>query len=458
MFGYYIKRILLIVPSLLLVGLFTFYLFHAAPNDPVDDLLATEGYEEETISDALYDKQYKRLSADLKLDLPRFYFSVVPSYYPDTLHKIQTKQDRKRAVELLSYHNNWLEVSKFLDKGHRALELNKSGAGRRTAERLLYQFHPSEFDKIVSANAPPYQEEMNELRTSALAVGVEHKSSIAIPKLIWFGAENQFHFWITNFFSGKLGRSILDGRPVWSKITKALSWTMYMVILGLTISLLITIPLGVWGAYSPDSKLERFISNFFYFIYAMPLFWLGTIMVVFFTTNQYGAWTNIFPSVGIDPFRGGGSTFSNILHNSKQLILPIFCIVIHSTAYFSRLIRTSIVAESQQQYKLTAQLKGLSKRSSYWKHLFPNSLLPLLTIIVGVIPASLAGSLVLEVIFNIPGIGRLMYDSIFGNDWYVIFSIVMLVGLVTIVCYLIGDVLYSYINPKIRFDKANLST
>ena len=183
----------------------------------------------------------------------------------------------------------------------------------------------------------------------------------------------------------------------------------------------------------------------------MPLFWFATLMVVFFTTSQYGNWTNIFPGVGISPYSSGLSIWSKIIANSKQLILPVFCMVLHSVAYLSSIVRNSVIAESKQAYKTTALLKGLTKRATFWKHLFPNSVLPLVTIIIGIIPASLAGSLVIEVIFNIPGIGRLIYDSIFGNDWYVIFSIVMLVGVVTIISYLVGDLLYSFLNPKIRF-------
>jgi len=458
MFRYYIKRILLFVPSLILIGLFTFLLFHAAPNDPVEDLLVTEGYEEDNVPSTVYQKQYQRLSSELKLNLPRFYFSIVPSYYPDTLHRIPTKFERQRALLLLSHHNNWSTINAFIIKGKAFLESKKSSHENSIVDRLLYQVPPQELQSIASSiSTTENSDVLEELLSLAQRIGDGQKSKFAWPQFLWYGAENQFHYWISNFVSGKLGRSVLDGRPVWSKITKALWWTIFMVLIGLVITLLVSVPLGVWSAYTEQAKWDGVISNFFYFIYAMPLFWLATLMVVFFTTTQYGSWTNIFPSVGIDPFRGGGSTLSNILYNAKQLVLPIFCLVIHSVAYLSRIVRMSIITESKQQYRLTAQLKGLTRASAYWKHLFPNSLLPLITIIVGIIPASFAGSLVLEVIFNIPGIGRLMYDSILGGDWYVMFSIVMLVGIVTIISYLIGDLLYSLVNPKIRFGRAQVS-
>lgn len=452
MFRYFVKRILLFIPSILLIGFFTFSLFHSAPNDPVEDLLGAGGYEVENVPGRVYQRQYEKLSSELKLDLPLFYFAIIPSYYPDTLYRVTTKFNRERAKVLLSYHNDWGPISMFLKDGHNFLKVSENNEEKSLVDQLLNQTQPQQFVSLIQKNAIEGSSiKLNEFLLQAKSIGQKKKKTVAMPKLAWFGASNQFHYWIKNFFTGNLGKSVVDGRPVWSKISKALSWTFYMVLIGISITLLLSIPLGVWSAYTSKTGLEKVLSNLFYFIYAMPLFWLATLLVVFFTTAQYGSWTNIFPSVGIDPFIGDGTTFSNIISNSKQLILPIFCIVIQSISFLSRLVRTNVIAESKQQYRITAQLKGLNKKSSYLKHLFPNSILPLITILVGWIPASFSGSLVLEVIFNIPGIGRLMYDSIFGNDWYVIFSIVMIVGIVTVFCYLIGDIIYSYINPKIRF-------
>ena len=456
MLSYFIKRILLFIPSIILIGAFTFALFHAIPNDPVAELLSTDGVEKVNVTEQQFLKQYKSLAKDLKLDRPKFYFSLVPRFYPDTLYKLSTKFERKRAVELLAYHNDWNTVCEFLNKGNK-LKQGVPEDFKDQLDKLLIQLPPNEIGSYVQLiKDGDFEISTDNFLALATTLGQKNKKLFSVPKFLWFGIDNQFHTWMANFFSGRFGRSIIDGRPVWTKISKAMLWTLFMVIVGLFITLVISIPLGVWSAYNSDSKWDKVLSNTFYFIYAMPLFWFATLMVVFFTTAQYGWWTNIFPGVGISPFAGDGTTMGKILSNSKQLILPIFCLVLHSVAYLSRIVRSSIVAESNQQYKVSAMLKGLTKKATYWKHLFPNSLLPLVTIIIGVIPASLAGSLVLEVIFNIPGIGRLMFDSILANDWYVIFSIVMVVGMVTIVSYLIGDIIYTYVNPRIRFGKSSM--
>jgi len=452
MLAYFFKRILLFIPSIILIGAFTFFLFHASPTDPIESLLRVEGFEKDVISDDQYRSQYKRLAAELKLDQPKFYFGIVPNYYPDTLYKIIDKQERKRLVELLGHHNDWKAVNTFFYSGKRILSESKNKTSARLINELLYVKDPIDFksslesiknDSITTVESSFYD--------ITQMLSEENKRVFALPKLLWFGANNQFHSWLTNFFTGTLGRSIIDGRPVWSKISKALIWTLFLVLVALLLAIVISIPIGVWSASNVSSRLSKFSQSFFYFIYAMPLFWFATLMVVFFTTSQYGNWTNIFPGVGISSFSKDPSTLGKIAANAKQLILPIFCMALHSVAFLSSIVRNSVIAESKKAYKITAHLKGLTNKATFWKHLFPNSLLPLVTIIVGAIPASLSGSLVIEVIFNIPGVGRLLFDSIFGNDWYVIFSIVMIVGLVTIISYLIGDLLYSFLNPKIRF-------
>lgn len=455
MLSYIIKRILLFIPSIILIGAFTFFLFHASPADPIDALLRIEGFENDVMSDSQYRSQYKRIAKELELDLPKFYFGIVPNYYPDTLYKVVDKQERNRLKDLLSYHNDWEAVFAFYDEGKKLLaELDDKNLKRAVSD-LLNIHDPKLFAthlKTLESTRQDYQ--ATDFFSAAQALGKDKKIAFAIPKFLWFGSNNQFHSWISKFFSGSLGRSVQDGRPVWGKISKAIGWTMFLVLIGLLLAIIISVPLGVWSATSVSSKWVRVLNSMFYFIYSMPLFWLATLMVVFFTTSQYGDYTNIFPGVGISPYSGDLSTSGRILSNSKQLILPIFCIVLNSIAYLSSIVKNSIIVESNQAYKTTALLKGLTRGATFRKHLFPNSIIPLVTIIVGAIPASLSGSLVIEVIFNIPGIGRLMFDSIFGNDWYVIFSIVMLVGIATIVSYLIGDILYAYLNPKIRFGGA----
>ena len=133
------------------------------------------------------------------------------------------------------------------------------------------------------------------------------------------------------------------------------------------------------------------------------------------------------------------------------MILPVICISLKDIAYLTRVIRADLIKESTKDYATTLKAKGVSKWNAMWKHILPNSMISTVTIIISNIPLALAGGLIIEVIFNIPGMGRLMYSSIIQSDWNVVYAILMLISLVTVVFYLIGDVLYTFLNPKVSY-------
>lgn len=469
MLSYVLKRLLLFIPAILILGLFSFYLFQKSPGDTIDSLLRVDGYDYE-INHEDYKKEYKKLAKELHRDLPVFYFSIIPSYYPDTLHKVVVKQERKVLVDLLKHHQDWNLISNFilskdqLIKQIRELDnptLKKNMLFR--IDELVYRTLPNDMGEAIHSIISEFADndvldktDYSTFMDSALSISKSNKSFLSIPKFAYYGSSNQFHYWMTNFFRGKLGRSIVDGRSVWSKLSKAFTWTFFLTIIGTFIAVALSVPIGIWSAYNPSSTIERILSNLLYFIYSFPIFWLATLMIVFFTTKQYAGWTDIFPNVGILPGIGEQGEWGRVFNNGKQLILPIFCMVIHSLAYLSRIVRISISTESNKSYVNTAYTKGLHKKAVYKNHLLPNSLIPLVTILTGAIPASMAGSLVIEVIFNIPGIGRLLLDSINGGDSYVIFSIVLFLGVITMIFYLLGDIIYSYLDPKIRFNSKSV--
>jgi len=278
----------------------------------------------------------------------------------------------------------------------------------------------------------------------------KNKRSLFYPHFKWNGNNSQFHLWIARFVKGDFGIAMVDGKPVWTKISKALVWSFSLSFLSIIIASFFSILLGLMTSYYQDSMFDKIIFGVLFGIYSMPLFWLATIMIVFFTTDDFGSWTNIFHSVGLF-YAGDGNVMSIMVRNAALFILPIFCISIHSLAYLGRLVKASIVEEKSKDYYLTGLAKGLSPFQVLWKHSLPNSLLPFITIIIGAIPASLGGSLIIEVLFNIPGMGRLTYDSILNNDWNVIAGIIILISIVTTIFYFIGDVIYSLINPRISF-------
>lgn len=424
--NYIIKRILLIIPTLFVVSIVAFFLSKHVPQDTVNSVLLMR-----SVDDSVYDpasQAYKDVYIELGQDKPGFYFSVVPSHYPSNINNVVNPESRKLLKWLL-----------------------RNGYTYRTAENIISVVENS--GDRINWTKENINNQLKMTRGMDARLLNQQKNRIFLPRIYWHGADNQYHKWISSFFDGSFGFSILDGKSALDKSKAALSWTLSITIIDIFLSLLLGIMLGVFIAKNPSGKIEEITGMILYAFYSLPLFWFGTLMIIYFTTDQYGQWTNIFPSIGTEVYPGE-STGYQILHNFDKLILPIFCLTMHSLALITRFVRRSILNELQKPYVLTALSKGLSRSQVINRHVLPNALVPIITLLGSIIPGAFAGSLVLEVIFNIPGFGRLLYTSISAADWNVCYCIIMIIATVTILSYLLSDILYAFFNPKIRYGKS----
>lgn len=394
------------------------------PQDQALALLSMRGLDQSTFESSSDD--YAEAYKELSLDKPNFYFSIHPSHYPKNSNNIIDPNYREFTKEKIRAGYNYKDIAKFIELWQ--------GSGL-----------PAELIQNAEKQIQNYTE-----LNSQWALISSTKKSFSIPSFRWHGVDNQYHLWLSSSLSGTFGLSMADGKPALQKAKKALSWTLSITIIDIILSLLLGILIGVYLAYYNESRLSNILSQVLYFFYSMPLFWFATLMILFFTSNQFGSWTNIFPSVGIDVFPGK-STFQQILLNFEKLILPIFCLVVHSLAYTSRFVRRGILTEMDKEYIMTAYSKGLNKKQVMFRHALPNALIPVITMYGSVIPGAFTYALILEVIFNIPGFGRLLFTSIGISDWNVTFCILMIVALVTVLSFLLVDILYAFVNPKLRF-------
>lgn len=400
---YVIKRLLIIIPTIWITSLIVFTLSRFVPQDPVSILLdnrGAEGSEEEI---------YNQVYLELGLEKPNFYFSILPAHYPDNINSISdpdTKSQLKKALKL----------------GYRYTDI----------ETTLAKTKDNNISLIEQL-----------LKNKSLK-----KSNLIVPKFVWHGNQNQYHLWLSSFFNGQ---SIVDGKSALSKVKNGLLWTLSITMVDFILSIILCILIGKYLVVYHNNKRTRWISYILYTVYSIPVFWMATMAVLFFTTDDYGSVTNIFPSVGMNIYPGE-STLYHIVHNAHKLILPILILSIHSLAYTTRIMRRSLTEELQKPYVSTAYSKGLSRKQVINRHAFRNALIPMITVFVAAFVSAFAGSLLLEVIFNVPGIGRLLYSSIGQADWNVVFCIVIIIASVTSLIYLIGDILYAIVQPKLRYD------
>lgn len=454
MLSYIIKRILYFIPAFFSISLVIFFLSKAA-----GEILLCE-------QDPLgIDIEQCKLEAHQKgYDKPVFYFSLTTAAHPDTLYRIFREERRAALRKLIEQYGNWEEISQYYD----AINLLE-----KKLETIQYKDKSSSFVKIQAAIEllyVSYKEEGINQQLTRLKVAsidstlhsiqsqtasvidsyqqIKEKSSphkLYIPSLNWYGTDNQYHFWIANFLRGELGTSIIDYNPVSQKIKEKLPWTLILNIPAIILAYLLSIPLGVYTAVYKNTGFDKFTSAFLLILYSLPAFWIGTLLINFLTTPEYGM--KFFPSID---FSVGGS----FLDNANRFILPIFCLTYGSLAFITRQMRSSMIATLQQDFIRTARAKGLSEWQIIWKHAFRNSLFPLITIFGAVFPAAFAGSVIIEFIFNIPGMGWLMLKSISARDWPVVYAILMIAAILTMFGLLIADILYTLADPRVRLNKS----
>ena len=435
---YIAKRVLLFIPTLFLVSCLAFYLKNSVPSDPVETLLSLQGIDE---TKAEFSAAYDAKKIELGMNLPSFYFSI-QSHYTAWLNFYEEESSTKRfATELAKRKYKEADILRLIS--------------------TISQLKGKEQRALFICQKP--QEIIERLDRPQLA-GLNDKSKVDIktivdgmsgnrekwhyPTISWHGLGNQYHHWISSFIRGNFGVSLVDAQPVQKKIWRSMKWTLMLLIISLAIAGLFSFLLGVYNGVNQDSKFDRWSNSILFLFYSIPKFWFATVMIIFFTTAEYGSLTNIFPSVGDWPAMTG--FFEVVYKSANKLILPILVIVIPDVAYLSRLIRASIIEENNKEYIKTARSKGIPKRQILLRHLVPNAMIPTITLMAGVIPGALGSSLIIEVIFNIPGIGRLMFESIKTADWAIVFPIIIIVSTVTVLVFLIADILIAWINPKIK--------
>ena len=345
MLQYILKRILYFIPTFLIVSLIIFFLSKAAGEFYQCEQVA---YGEVDIEDCKQEARQKGY------DKPIFYFTLSTAAHSDTLYKIFREERRNALQQLIGQYGNWPVISQYKEalqefdtkvNTTRLNEYNSKGITKlQKANILLFVAAKdpvinSQLDKITAITK---DSALLALKPSALALVTAYKTikeqatpnKLLLPSINWYGMDNQYHFWITNFLTGNFGISRRDYNPVFDKIKVRLPWTLYINIPAIILAYLIAIPLGIYMAVYRDSKFDKIITTSLLLFYSLPVFWIGTMLVNFFTTPEYGMkW---FPSTFLN---GNEMTWEN----AAKLILPIFCATYGALAFIARQMRSSML-------------------------------------------------------------------------------------------------------------------
>lgn len=256
--------------------------------------------------------------------------------------------------------------------------------------------------------------------------------------------------WLWKFLQLDFGVSRKDHKPVAERIAETLPITVTLSVITIMIIYIISIPMGVISAVKKDSLFDRGQALFLFILYSLPSFWVGLLLLVYLAGGEY---LNLFPLGGItSDFMEDAGIFTKTADIIWHLVLPVITLTYGGFAFLSRYARANMLEVINQQYITTARAKGLTEKRVIFVHAFRNSLVPLVTLMASLLPGLIGGSVIVESIFSIPGIGRLGFEAILSRDIPVIMAITSMSALLTLVGILLADIMYAVVDPRIRLE------
>ena len=490
MLKYILRRILLFIPTLIIISLVAFVISVSAPGDPVSRMMSSAETGNQFQSQSavqLKDQQFwiRRLG----LDLPVFYLSITPGSFPDTLYKIYDPAERDALKSLLYQFGNWNSVQQvhsafkklYLDLDQIRLDpLSQKTFSKNEIDGVLRQSRSdilallsASRENVISIKLKEVQVRSSkyeffsfmqqDLEDAQKKLERLHSTSQQwknyFPSLHFY-SNNQYHRWLfgdgvysKGLIRGDLGISFVSQMPVNVIIWQHIGWSLLLTFISVILAYLISLPVGIRAATHHGSMFDRASSVILFLLHSMPSFWVGTLLLILFANPDVLHW---FPASGVKPFSGypaDAAIFEKIKLSLPYLILPIIAYTYSSLAFLSRLTRVSVLETIQQDYVRTARAKGLSERAVVYKHAFRNAMLPLITVFANILPAALGGSVILESVFTIPGMGLETFHAIQSQDYPMIVGVFTLTGLLTLIGYLLADILYAIADPRISFSK-----
>jgi peptide/nickel transport system permease protein len=387
MWRYALKRILWFIPTLFAVTAIGFILLANSPGDPVNILVSSNSSSGSIRATGDIETQKNFWRKKLGLDLPLFYFSLTKLSEPDTLYKIYNTEQLHEIKRKLSLNSGYKNY---------------------------------------------------------------------FPKIVWHGFKNQYHQWLfggpysKGIIRGDFGISYVKKEPVILILKDKLAWSVFFSVISILLAYGISIPIGIRMAEKPNSRFTKFTRVTLFSLYSLPSFFVGVLLLMLFANPDI---ISIFPPSGIKPIYGyefNASLFSKFIDSLPYMILPLICYTYSSLAFISRLTTTSIQEQLNHDYIKTARAKGLSDKKTLWKHALKNSALPLITVFSAVFPSIIGGSVIIESIFSIPGMGLETVNAIASRDYPLVIAVITISSLLTILSYLLADLLYAWVDPRIR--------
>ncbi|MGH7797450.1 MAG: ABC transporter permease [Candidatus Binatia bacterium] len=290
-------------------------------------------------------------------------------------------------------------------------------------------------------------------------ISVEKRGAVDEAMAQWrsqYGLDKPLHVqyavWLKNLATLSFGDSFKDNQPVWNKIAERLPVTVTLNVWSILVVYLVAIPLGIYSATRSGAFGDRMTTLAVFVLFAVPLVWAATMALVFLCGGDF---YYLFPPGGLESldYSQDWSFWQKFADHAWHLFLPVVLLSYDGFAVLSRYMRSSMLEVLSQDYVQVARAKGLQEKKVILKHVLRNSLIPQITILASILPGLIGGSIIIETIFSIPGLGQLGYESVLARDYPTVLALLTVSAVLTLIGILISDILLSIVDPRIAFGR-----
>ena len=484
MLTYIIKRLFLMVPTFLAISLMVFAVVNFAPGNPGAKQAGAEGGQQANTGEQR--ESYRIFKEQFNLDKPvllNFRYDLSREEVEATLNNVLS-QDGSVAladkIESQEEIENWgryavpalMEILlSHEDVAYRALASQRLTINAR--KRLQGEFRQDltpeqkEANKVIAAETASFKgkyfvvdgmednKAISEEEAKAFWTDwyEENKTSFqynSSDKMSILFLDTRFAKYWGNLATLNFGVSHLDKRPVLEKVLSKLKYSLSLAVTSVFLAYLISLPLGIWSAVNENTPADRFVTLILFMLYSLPSFFVGVVLLNFFTIGNPLQW---FPTAGFESIDTSEmTTLEHIKDIGWHIFLPIVCMTYGALAALSRYARTGLLDIIRADFIQTARAKGLPEGVVIIKHAARNGMIPIITLMATLLPVLIGGSVIIEVIFGIPGMGRLSFEAIMLRDYNVIMAVLLISSLLTLIGMLVSDLLYALVDPRITFD------
>jgi peptide/nickel transport system permease protein len=483
MYSYLLRRLLIMIPTFFGISLIVFVVLNLAPGRPGSE---KQGDTARELRGEATQESYRIFREQFSLDKPTLFnlrFTLTRAEVESTLRLIagetqSTPSERSNAQDQLE---DWSAFA----VPHLIQIMNDSEQAGNTAltdlavlflrvdarRPLVEPFATNPRPEVAEQNRQ-IDHENAEIRELTYPVGAapevrqrvheawrqwyrEHEARFTLSfgeKLHTFFFETRFATYWKNLARFDFGVSLVSREPVIKTLLGKLKYSFSLSLGSLVLAYLIAIPLGVFSAVKKDTRADRVVTVVLFMLYSLPSFFVATVLLVVFSQGSDFESLRFFPTGGWQAANSEELTlFGRMKDIAWHMVLPMFCLTYGSLAALSRYMRTGLLEVIRSDYVRTARAKGLSETMVIGKHALRNGLMPILTLLAGLLPSVLGGSVIIEFIFGIPGMGLWMIDSIYQRDYNVIMAIQLLSTILVLVGMLLTDLSYALVDPRIRY-------